>query len=207
MEPVRVLIIADNPLARLGLAALLAEQQGYSVVGQIASEASSLADLDFYKPDVLIWDLDWDVRSALERLADLKSSHPPVVALLADDSGAAEAWGAGVQAILRRDADGETLSAALKAVSQGLVVMDSGLAASVAARDRALGTSDIELTAREREVLQLLGEGLPNKTIAQRLAVSEHTVKFHVNALMSKLNAQSRTEAVTRAARLGLIVF
>jgi DNA-binding NarL/FixJ family response regulator len=204
---VRVVIIADNPLARLGLAALLADQPGYSVVGQIAGEVGSLADLDFFKPDILIWDLDWDVRSTLERLADLKSSRPPIVALLADDSSAGEAWGAGVQAILRRDADGETLAAALRAVLQGLVVMDSGLAASVTARDRAFAPSDIELTAREREVLQLLAEGLPNKTIAQRLAVSEHTVKFHVNALMGKLSAQSRTEAVTRAARLGLITF
>jgi len=63
-----------------------------------------------------------------------------------------------------------------------------------------------ELTPRERHVLQLLAEGLPNKAIADRLGISEHTVKFHVSAIMSKLGAQSRTEAVTRAARLGLII-
>ena len=62
------------------------------------------------------------------------------------------------------------------------------------------------LTPRELEVLQLLAEGLPNKTIARRLEISEHTVKFHVNAIMSKLNAQSRTEAVVRATQLGLIL-
>ena len=62
------------------------------------------------------------------------------------------------------------------------------------------------LTPREREVLQLLAEGLANKAIAQRLAISEHTVKFHVNAIMSKLGAQSRTAAVVQATRLGLIM-
>ncbi len=62
------------------------------------------------------------------------------------------------------------------------------------------------LTPREREVLQLLAEGLANRAIAQRLAISEHTVKFHVNAILGKLNAQSRTEAVVRAARLGLLI-
>jgi DNA-binding NarL/FixJ family response regulator len=62
------------------------------------------------------------------------------------------------------------------------------------------------LTPREQEVLQLLAEGLPNKTIADRLYISEHTVKFHVNAILSKLGAQSRTEAVVRATRLGLLL-
>jgi len=62
------------------------------------------------------------------------------------------------------------------------------------------------LTPREQEVLQLLAEGLPNKAIASQLSISEHTVKFHVNAIMGKLGAQSRTEAVTRATRAGLIL-
>jgi DNA-binding NarL/FixJ family response regulator len=62
------------------------------------------------------------------------------------------------------------------------------------------------LTPREQEVLQLLAEGLPNKTIADSLHISEHTVKFHVNAILSKLGAQSRTEAVVRATRLGLLL-
>jgi DNA-binding NarL/FixJ family response regulator len=62
------------------------------------------------------------------------------------------------------------------------------------------------LTPREQEVIQLLAEGLPNKTIADRLHISEHTVKFHVNAILSKLGAQSRTEAVVRATRLGLLL-
>jgi len=63
-----------------------------------------------------------------------------------------------------------------------------------------------DLTAREMEVLQLMAAGLANKAIAQQLAISEHTIKFHVNAILGKLGAHTRTEAVTRAARLGLIV-
>jgi two-component system nitrate/nitrite response regulator NarL len=63
-----------------------------------------------------------------------------------------------------------------------------------------------DLTPRELEVLQLLAEGLPNKAIGLRLSISEHTVKFHVNAILGKLGAQSRTDAVVRATRLGLII-
>lgn len=100
------------------------------------------------------------------------------------------------------------MAASLEAVAQGLVVLDSGLATALfSASLPTLATLPLEtITPREREVLQLLAEGLPNKAIAQRLGISEHTVKYHVNALLGKLDAQSRTEAVVRATRLGLIL-
>ncbi len=92
-------------------------------------------------------------------------------------------------------------------MSQGLVVIDPAFPlAVVPARGEAADVAAEELTPREVEVLQLLVEGLPNKQIAQRLSISEHTVKFHVDAILGKLGAHSRTEAVTRAARLGLII-
>jgi zinc/manganese transport system substrate-binding protein len=96
---------------------------------------------------------------------------------------------------------------ALRAVAAGLVVLDPRAApALVAAAPRLATESPAEsLTARERDVLALVAQGLPNKTIAQRLAISEHTVKFHVGAILAKLGAASRTEAVRLAARRGLI--
>ena len=89
----------------------------------------------------------------------------------------------------------------------GLVVLDPDFVSQFSVVADSGGRDDIEesLTPRELEVLRLLAEGKTNKAIAQELAVSSHTVKFHVTSLMGKLNAQSRTEAVVRATRLGLI--
>lgn len=94
------------------------------------------------------------------------------------------------------------------AAAAGLVVSDPSLGPGLRPeRGREEAPLVEDLTPREREALQLLAEGLSNKEIARRLGTSEHTAKFHVNAILGKLNAHSRTEAVTRAARLGLIIF
>jgi len=122
------------------------------------------------------------------------------VALLPDESQAVEAYMAGARGLLPRDTGSERLAAALLAAAQGLAVLDPALAVPVlGGRDQAVPALVEALTPRELEVLQLLAEGLPNKAIAHRLDISEHTVKFHVNAVMGKLGAQSRTEAVVRA--------
>ncbi|HEX2347849.1 MAG TPA: response regulator transcription factor [Ktedonobacterales bacterium] len=113
---------------------------------------------------------------------------------------------------LPRDAATDEIVAAVTAAASGLTALDRGLAleafAGLARRARAEPVSEPTepLTTREREVLQLLAQGIPNKQIAQRLSISEHTVKFHVSAIMTKLGAASRTEAVTTAARRGLLL-
>jgi DNA-binding NarL/FixJ family response regulator len=115
---------------------------------------------------------------------------------------------------LQRDATGEEIIAAIVAVAGGLITLDRRLAGDLLATPErpqaptAERLADIEepLTARELEVLQLLAEGLPNKLIAAQLHISEHTAKFHVSAIILKLGAASRTEAVTLAARRGLLI-
>jgi DNA-binding NarL/FixJ family response regulator len=115
---------------------------------------------------------------------------------------------------LQRDATGEEIVAAISAVAGGLITLDRRLASDLLAPpERAqppmperLADAEEPLTARELEVLQLLAEGLPNKLIAAQLHISEHTAKFHVSAIMLKLGAASRTEAVTLAARRGLLI-
>jgi DNA-binding NarL/FixJ family response regulator len=142
----------------------------------------------------------------MERLAAARGSLPSV-ALLPDETHAAAAWAAGAQGLLLRDADAERLAAAVTAVAHGLTAFDSALVAALApVRDQAPLPAPETLTPRELEVLRLLAEGLSNKAIARRLGISEHTVKFHANAILGKLGAQSRTEAVVRATRLGLIL-
>lgn len=112
---------------------------------------------------------------------------------------------------LPRDAGTEEIISALLAAASGLTVLDRSLALEALAglargRPEPVSEPTEPLTAREREVLQLLAQGIPNKQIAQRLSISEHTVKFHVSAIMTKLGAASRTEAVTTAARRGLLL-
>ncbi len=206
MNP-RVLIIADDLLTRTGLAALLADQTDYTVVGQMASSGDLSAGMKTYLPDVIVWDLGWEPSVALERLADLKDEAIPIVALIADETHANEAWIAGARGLLLRSASGDNVAAALIAAARGLVILDPVLGTTMLAARSRLDAPPVEdLTARERQVLQALAEGLANKAIAIRLGISEHTVKFHVNAIMTKLGAQSRTEAVVRATRLGLIL-
>jgi DNA-binding NarL/FixJ family response regulator len=206
--PLRVLIIAGDPLARAGLATLLEEREELHVVGQMAAGDSLLSDLDAYRPDVILWDFGWDPEHIPEALPDVEL---PVLALLPGDEVAerlaAEAWQAGVSGLLLREGEPERLVTALLTLAQELMVLDPALAPALRPGLPIPDSDPVEpLTPREQEVLQLVAEGLSNRAIAHQLTISEHTVKFHVNAIMTKLDAQSRTEAVVRATRLGLIL-
>jgi two-component system nitrate/nitrite response regulator NarL len=212
----RVLIVADDGLARAGLAALLSTRAlpglpTCDVVDEVTSEtwlegATSAAD-------VVLWDLGLDPVLHLEDLAELDPVSEPLVVLLPDGLHAVDVWTAGARGLLLRDADPGQLVAALAAVVEGSVVLDPDLAASllparVLDENHHLGAPTLveDLTPRELEVLQLLAEGLSNRAIGKWLDISENTVKFHVNSILGKLGAQSRTEAVVRATRLGLII-
>lgn len=205
LSEVRVWIIAHNPLARLGLSALLKQQSSISVSADYPSNADLSGTLDSQssaeRPDCLIWDLDWAADSTA--LAASAPNLPPILALVGDADGAAEAWAAGASGILQRSAAAETITTAAQSVAHRLRVFDPLVAGNLLSAR--LPTPQESLTDREREVLTLMAEGLPNKTIAARLKISENTVKFHINAILGKLGAQSRTEAVVRAARLGMI--
>jgi two-component system, NarL family, nitrate/nitrite response regulator NarL len=211
MADLRLLVVAADPLARAGLAALLREQPGFDVIGQLGDLENLPSEVEVYRPDALIWDLGWDPEeslSALEEMAaEANRGAVPIIALLPNDEHALAVWSTGVPGILYRDVSSERLLPAIRAVVGGLAVFDPPIAgALVPGRPPEELVPGEELTPRELQVLQLLAEGLANKAIAQALNISEHTVKFHVNAIMSKLGAQSRTAAVVRATRLGLIL-
>jgi len=205
MSTLQLLIIADDPLVRGSLATLLQGETDIELVGQTDSH-DVLADLELYQPQVVLWDLGWSPTLTAD-LAEV-ASRLPVVILLADASYAAEVWALGVQGLLPRNFKTHQLITALSAAQQGLAVLDPQLRAALMPLfiPPESGGMAEPLTPRELEVLQLLAEGLPNKLIAPRLAISDHTVKFHVNAILGKLNAQSRTEAVVKATRLGLVL-
>ena len=203
---VRVLVVAGDPLARASLVTLLSDRPECVVVGLVEGELDLSSEVRALSPDVVLWDLGWDPGQAIDHLAGLADEMPPVLALLPDEAHAEEARIAGLRGLLFRNADSETLISAVLAVARGLVVLDPDLAPAPPTGGRAGEPLAEELTPRELEVLNLLAEGLPNKAIARELGISEFTVKFHVNSILGKLGARSRTEAVTRATRLGLIL-
>jgi DNA-binding NarL/FixJ family response regulator len=214
MPELRVLVVADNLLARAGLAALLGDSESINLVGQVAGSESLASDIDIYRPGLLIWDFGWqpdEARAAFSALIDEAGADDmlPVLALLPDERLAADVAAllnllpAG--GLLLRETDSDQLVAALLALAMDLFVFDP-LLHILPAQEAVPEPLAEPLTPRELEVLQLLAEGLANKMIARQLDISDHTVKFHVNAILTKLNAQSRTEAVVRATRLGLII-
>jgi two-component system, NarL family, nitrate/nitrite response regulator NarL len=198
--PVRVLLVGDDPLARAGLGTLLAGRAEVTLTGETTAghAAEAIAGTG---PDVVLWDLGIAGGTA-DALAG--AAAVPVLALAADDTHAAEALRAGARGVLLRGAPAEVLAAALVAVARGLSVLEGPLASEWLRPPEAPLAAE-GLTPREREVLALLAEGLANKAIAARLGISEHTAKFHVNAILGKLGVESRAEAIVRAARLGLV--
>ncbi len=211
MADLRLLVVATDPLARAGLAALLTDQPTLLVVGQIEESERLQAELDVYQPDVVIWDLGWEPEEGLALLEELPTGDENVatsfVALVPDEQSAAAAWLAGARGTLFRNVAIDRLVAAVKGVASGLVVGEPELFATIIpptlGQEPALEEA---LTPREMEVLQLLAEGFSNKAIGRQLDISDHTVKFHVKAIMGKLGAESRTAAVVQATRLGLIL-
>lgn len=203
---VRVLVVGADPLARAGLAALFGAYPGYEVATIAESDLDLDRALQTFAPDAVVWDVGVTGEHAE---LDWTDAGLPVLALVADDMQAAEAWQAGAGSLLLRDAPPDALAAALVAAREGLVALDPVLAERLLDVPLAPDVPDLgpdALTPREHEVLCLVAEGLPNKGIADQLGITPHTVKFHVAAVLSKLGAQSRTEAVTRAARLGYLV-
>jgi len=205
-NPIHLMLVIDDPDARADLAARLAAYPECVVAGELASDGDLAAAAAAADTDVIIWDLGDDPETALARLSDAQPMRLPIVAMVQDDRDGVRALVLGAAGLLPRAADAERLILAARAVLGGLLALDPAVAGATGApRDPDAGTPVEALTRREREVLQLMAEGMANKPIAERLGITEHTAKFHVHTILGKLGTQSRTEAVVRAARLGLI--
>ena len=201
----RVVVVSPLPAVRAGLTALLGGADDVEVVG--TAERVDRDDERQARADVLVVD-----PAAELQIGAGDDTGGPALLVLGPVSGderlpallGGRGWG-----YLARSVDGAALIEAVRAVAAGLVVVDPTVGSHLLARvseSVPLSEATEELTAREREVLQLVALGLPNKTIAGRLGISEHTVKFHVGAILGKLGAASRTEAVMVAARQGLLM-
>jgi DNA-binding NarL/FixJ family response regulator len=205
-----VIVVAAYPSVRAGLQAMVRGELDITVLGA-RSGAGDEDTPDTESPEALLVDVEASRRDLPVRLATRYPDAAQVLLLdgpgayVPPEDDAARPWAA-----LLKDAGSDEILAALRAVTRGLVVLDPTIARLATARTPAALRfgDDLEesLTEREHEVLHLLALGLPNKSIASRLGISEHTAKFHVGSIMAKLGAASRTEAVAQAARRGLLV-
>jgi len=199
----RVLLVGDDPLSRAGVASLLAPEPVVQVAAQAGLEEVP-GVLAGAAVDVLCWDPGREEGSAA-RLVEAAGGLP-VLALLGAGAPGAGLLRAGVRALVDRGSSGPALAAALHATAAGFSVLEPREARAWLRAPAAPADGPDALTPREAEVLALLAEGSSNKAIAARLGVSEHTAKFHVNAILGKLGAATRAEAIVLAARRGLVL-
>ena len=207
----QIVITAGWASVRAGLRAMLADADDCEVVGEARSSAELERLLIEAAPDVVL--CDTATADAL-RVIEILSGEGAALVLLGDDRSEYQLLADAILpgwAYLRKEADRIEILGAIRAAGAGLIAVDRsfggipGAAFPLSNGDSLPSGETFSLTAREREVLQQMAQGLPNKQIAARLSISQHTVKFHVASILAKLGAASRTEAVTTGARRGLV--
>jgi NarL family two-component system response regulator YdfI len=200
----KVLIRALSPLSAAGLEQMIIAEADFSLTKEDSGRGEE-------EPDVIILEVGQEEESPWGAPLEIAEGGA-VVVLLADDvtpGWIGEAMASGVRAVLPRSITREELSAAVRAAMAGLIVIHpDDIASYFPGRSGGgpEGSPPEPLTPREREVLRTMADGLSNKEIASQLGISDHTVKFHVAAIMGKLGATSRTEAVMMAVRWGLLM-
>ncbi len=209
-EQICILIVDDHPVVRDGLAAILGTQPDFVIVGEAGDGRDALQKVHDLHPDVILLDLEMPGMDGVETLRQLKAHHvrARVIVFTAFDSDEriVTAVQAGAQGYLLKGAPRQELFHAVRVVHSGGSLLQPIVASKLLQRVNQEPEPPVEsLTARELEVLQALAAGLQNKEIAAKLVISERTVKFHVSAILSKLGAGNRTEAVALAAQRGLV--
>ncbi|WP_088894369.1 response regulator transcription factor [Leptolyngbya ohadii] len=213
---IRVGVAARSAIVRAGLTTLLKES-GFTVVGAAAPDR--LEEIDRWQAEAILLELegtDEDLSLLLPLVEPrLDQTAPQTIVLLeeGEPETVRELLRLGIRGILPQAIGSAEISAAIEAVMAGLIVLHpdftEDLQPALTELPAALPVfpaTAVSLTARETEVLHMIAEGMSNKTIALRLHLSEHTVKFHISSIFSKLQVSSRTEAVIAGTRLGLIL-
>ena len=212
-HPIRVVVADDQAAVREPLAAVLAMAPDIDVVATAANGGEVLAAVADLPVDVVLMDLRMPVMDGTEATGVLSREHPEVAVVVlttfADDDSIMAALSAGARGYLTKNAGRQDIARAIRAAAAGQSVLDREVQDRLlaAVRTNRLAPQQplpADLTRREREVLALIGQGLPNRAIAERLFISEATVKTHINNLFTKADMQDRADAVRRAIAAGL---
>jgi len=208
----RVLLADDHPAYLRGLIALLAEDDGIEVVGHVADGTAAVAEAVALRPDAVVMDLHLPGLDGIEATRRIREALPGTAVLVLtmydDDASLRAAVAAGAQGYLLKESSGPQIAAALRAVVRGEAVFGPAVASRVLAsvtRGGPAAAAFPELSAREREILRELALGATNRAIAQRLFLSDKTVRNYVSALLAKLGVADRAEAADRARAAGLV--
>lgn len=204
LRKIRLLLVDDHAVVRMGLSFMMNSQPDMAVVGEASSGVEAIELFAKLKPDVVLMDLKMPDMTGIDCIALLRKAQPEARAIILTTYGGDEniyrALQAGARAYLLKDMSRDEILDAVRAVDAGQTSLPPGIAASLAAR-----MPDADLSPREIDILRSIARGLSNKEIGSALGISESTVKGHVNHLLQKLKARDRTEAVTVGLRRGLI--
>ena len=210
-ENIRILIVDDHAIVREGQRALIDTEPGMQVLGEAKNGDEAVKMAHTLQPDVILMDLQMPRKDGIEAIDEIKAENPNarilVLTSFSEDEKVFTAIKAGAMGYLMKDSlPGEILTA-IREVHQGEISMKPSIAEKLMRelqRSSELPPTEEPLTEREGEVLKLVAQGLPNLEIAERLVVSERTVRTHVTNILSKLHLANRTQAALYALREGL---
>jgi len=207
--PIKVLLVDDHAVVRSGLGAVLMTNEGLELVGEASNGEEAIRQVDRLRPDVVLMDILMPVMDGVQATKAIHEKHPEVriIALTSfkEKDMVEGALKAGALSYLIKNVSADELVTAIRGAMSGQPRL-SPEAAQVLIQDiKQPMTPGYDLTEREKEILALMVEGLPNNGIAEKLIVSQSTVKFHVSNILSKLGVASRTEAVALALKLHLV--
>ena len=202
--PIRILVADDHTVVRDGLVAILKQQEDMDVVAEIGDGRQAVEQWKNHRPDVTLMDLQMPALDGVNAIYQIRAADPNariiILTTFDGDEDIYRGMRAGAKSYLLKDAHREDLFLCIRSVHAGKTFIPPAVAAKLAERLPAE-----ELTPRELEVLRLLAAGKPNKLIGADLAITEVTVKSHVQSVFRKLNVLSRTEAIAVANRRGLL--
>ena len=208
-DPIRVFLLDDHEIVRRGVRDLLDTEPGITVIGEAGTATAALARIPALKPDVAVLDIRLPDGDGVTVCRDLRSRMPQLACLMltsySDDEALVDAIMAGAAGYVLKQIRGTDLVGAIRTIASGQSLLDPQAAATVMRRirDQATATDPLAaLTDQERRILALIGEGLTNRQIGDRLFLAEKTVKNYVSALFAKLGMQRRAQAAAYAARI-----
>lgn len=208
----RVLVVDDHPVFRMGMIALLDSLDGIDVVGEAADTDGAVEAALALEPDVVVMDLHLGEGSGIDATRRIVSARPDIgvlaVTMMDDDDSVFAAMRAGARGYLLKGASPDDIERALHAVARGEVLLGSQVAArAVGFMTQARTAQNLafpQLTAREREILDLVARGLDNTSISRRLSLSPKTVRNHLSSVFTKIQVVDRAQAIVRAREAGL---